>query len=675
MLDHDAQEPGLPGQRLEDGTSTPVKRAWNSLSFRVIGLTLLVLAASLSISLYTVFNQGSRLSVEDFRSSAMIKAVLLTDRISSGIRAYDAAQAERMSRMLFEIEGINILGTRAFDAEGALVFQTEATGARDAFRGLEPATSVPGVARSSGIGERLVVRAPVYSQIGPDGPVVGWTETVFDKSALMAELGKDWNLMLIMLAVVIAVIAGILFLMMRITLVRPVNGMIAAMQGLARDEVDLTIPKGSATELVRIADALRVFQSNILARHDLEVRSKAAEEKNRTFEEEKEEARKAEQAAARQRESEARARATRLATEREALQSDLSRVLGAAASGDFDQRMALDGVPDDQIEIRRMLNTAFERVRTNIAEMISVLAQFEGGQLWARLEGERPGSFGRLQASTNAMAEQLQTALGDLSRHATGILDDSSDLSASAEDLSKRTERTAGSLAETTHALDQIVESISSTADLTGRARGFAETARTEARESDQVVNDAVQSMQEIQSVSGEISRTLEVINDIAFQTNLLALNAGVEAARAGEAGRGFAVVASEVRALAQRASDAAQQIGLLIERSSEQIDTGVQRVARTGETLTLLGDSVAKIGDQVDEIAEASRAQSAAAAEINRAMNEIDGATQQNTAMFEEITTANQSLKGSASEMLRLIEQFDLAELRDERRAWAEAG
>ncbi|MGB3689374.1 MAG: hypothetical protein WBA02_08750, partial [Jannaschia helgolandensis] len=53
----------------------------------------------------------------------------------------------------------------------------------------------------------------------------------------------------------------------------------------------------------------------------------------------------------------------------------------------------------------------------------------------------------------------------------------------------------------------------------------------------------------------------------------------------------------------------------------------------------------------------------SSAAAEINRAMAEIDGATQQNTAMFEEITTANQSLKGSASQMLRLIEKFDLTD------------
>lgn len=73
-------------------------------------------------------------------------------------------------------------------------------------------------------------------------------------------------------------------------------------------------------------------------------------------------------------------------------------------------------------------------------------------------------------------------------------------------------------------------------------------------------------------------------------------------------------------------------------------------------------------------DIAEAAKSQSIAAAEINRAMGEIDGATQQNTAMFEEITTANQSLKGAASQMLSLIEQFDLGEGENAADDWSKA-
>ena len=107
------------------------------------------------------------------------------------------------------------------------------------------------------------------------------------------------------------------------------------------------------------------------------------------------------------------------------------------------------------------------------------------------------------------------------------------------------------------------------------------------------VVNDAVAAMSQIDASARQVTEIIEVLNDISFQTNLLALNAGVEAARAGEAGRGFAVVASEVRALAQRAGEAAENIRGLIAKSSLDVAEGVRLVTDTG---TFLQDIVRAI-------------------------------------------------------------------------------
>ena len=636
------------------------RNRFGSLGFRLTAGILAVLTLGMAALSGVAFQNLRTQAFSDFRAASELQASFLADDVAAQVKASDKDSAEQAARALLDIDGIAALGARAFRSNGALIFSITMNDGTTVFDGVSPA---PTRKTSVDLGKTLLVRMPMRLNDEPSNHAIGWVEIIFDQSAVANSMAIGWGWLLTASLLVIGITGVATLVMLEFVIERPVARIVQAMQSIARDEADVPPIQGNVTDLGSIEDTLQVFQENVLKRRALDKANTLTIARDQSLHAEMEETHLVSREQAERSAVEAQRQFDRERADSQWLQRDVEQVMTAVADGDFDLRIEVEDAPDEQRSLREMLNVAMDRVQTSMNDVIHVLAELQAGRLASRMEGQRPGAFAKLQSSTNAMATQLERALGDLSRHAVGILDDSSDLSASAEDLSKRTERTAGSLAETTNALEQIVGSITATADLTSTAQGFAESARRDARQSDKIVRDTVQSMQEIQSVSVEISHTLGVINDIAFQTNLLALNAGVEAARAGEAGRGFAVVASEVRALAQRASASAQQIGTLIATSSEQINTGVQRVAISGKTLTSLGDSIERIGDQVAEIAEASRSQSSAAAEINRAMAEIDGATQQNTAMFEEITTANQSLKGSASQMLRLIEKFDLTD------------
>ena len=71
---------------------------------------------------------------------------------------------------------------------------------------------------------------------------------------------------------------------------------------------------------------------------------------------------------------------------------------------------------------------------------------------------------------------------------------------------------------------------------------------------------------------SAEITKVIDIINNISDQTNLLALNASIEAARAGEYGKGFAVVADEIRKLAVGVSDSVEQVRGSVSAVQEKI-------------------------------------------------------------------------------------------------------
>ena len=240
-----------------------------------------------------------------------------------------------------------------------------------------------------------------------------------------------------------------------------------------------------------------------------------------------------------------------------------------------------------------------------------------------------------------------------------GIAGGTQEIRGASEDLSRRTEQQAASLEETVAALGHITDTIHRSAEGAQQAKLVVAAADENARNSADVVNQAVEAMAKIARSSAEISATISVIDEIAFQTNLLALNAGVEAARAGDAGRGFAVVASEVRALAQRSANAAREIKGLISTSSGQVELGVRLVNDAGESLKRIVAQAERINAIVVEIAGGVKEQAGALADVNTSVGRMDQFTQQNASMVEQATAATRGLASETERLSSLVGRF----------------
>jgi len=329
---------------------------------------------------------------------------------------------------------------------------------------------------------------------------------------------------------------------------------------------------------------------------------------------------------------------------------------GRVAAEQETERSRIEAERANRLEQTQRADHERTQAVARLAESLKLLSQQD---LTGDIDDAFPAQYAALRQDFNAALVSLRQTLQAIIASASVVSDGAHNISQAADDLSRRTEQQAAALEQTAAALDQITATVRQTSLAADERQGAVNGAMATARDSEAVVDSAMQAMAEIESSSSHISQIIGVIDEIAFQTNLLALNAGVEAARAGESGRGFAVVAQEVRALAQRSAEAAKQIKALIGASSHHVSDGVSLVGATTNALRSIVDQVGRINDLVATIAGSAREQSASLHEVNRAVNEMDHVTQQNAAMVEETTAASHDLRSEAAELGRLIEGF----------------
>ncbi len=292
------------------------------------------------------------------------------------------------------------------------------------------------------------------------------------------------------------------------------------------------------------------------------------------------------------------------------------------------------------------------------------------------------------------MAKVFNTMLGEFSNLMSQVMESSTQLSSSAEQLTAVTGKASQDVMRQRAESDMVATAInemSSTAQEVARnandAAAASHTADEQASKGNQVVSSAINSInelaeqvsdtamviKELEGESHDISTVLNVIREIAEQTNLLALNAAIEAARAGEQGRGFAVVADEVRTLAQRSQESTQEINDIINRLQEksssaveamesglkQTASSVEQAQQAGEALSEITQAVTVINGMNIQIASAAEEQSAVAEETNRNVVNITQIANETSEGARDTSETSHALAQMAVHLRGMINQF----------------
>lgn len=288
--------------------------------------------------------------------------------------------------------------------------------------------------------------------------------------------------------------------------------------------------------------------------------------------------------------------------------------------------------------------------------------------------------------------DALHASIEEMSTAAVEMAQSISSIDGTLETLTAFASETAASMTEMDASIRQVRETARKSVQLAEGANADAEGGQTAVVltvTSISAVRDAVREgssrMVALGERSREIGKILSMIEDVAGETHLLALNAAILAAQSGEEGKGFAVVAAEIRALSERASAGASEIGDLLsgiqkeiaalsdsmKESVRRVEDGVSRASSANERLSkilegsrLASEAAAEIARATAEQSEGSHRVAAAIDRVREQVMQIASATSQQKAGSRHVENAVVSMRErSASITGALREQKNAGE------------
>lgn len=296
-----------------------------------------------------------------------------------------------------------------------------------------------------------------------------------------------------------------------------------------------------------------------------------------------------------------------------------------------------------------------------IGRLTEVTNEISRGNLDVEIVNDSKDEIGILSQSMKKMGYKLNQVLEQISFAAEQVTVGSRQMADSTIALSRGTTEQASAVEELTASIDEISSKIKMNAENTKKVNDIADNTKINAIKRNSEMKLMLQAMNEINISSKNISKIIQVIDEIAFQTNILALNAAVEAARAGKYGKGFNVVAEEVRNLAERSARAAKETTEIIEDSIVKIGVGTKIANQTAKALDNIVKDIQDVANIIGHISEASEEQATGILQVSQGVAQISEVVQSNSATAEESAASSEELAGQAEVLKEQVQMFNL--------------
>ena len=316
---------------------------------------------------------------------------------------------------------------------------------------------------------------------------------------------------------------------------------------------------------------------------------------------------------------------------------------------------------DELGDLAKNIEATKAALNSYIEDISRVLGAMASGDFTVNPDMEYDGDFAAMKASMEHIGSELRKIIGKINVSSEQVASNSAQSAKGSEALAEGTTRQAAAIEQLSASLNDVSNHVNDTASNADNAKKLSDNASDMMSAQHDYMNQMVESMKRIADKSAEIENVIKTIDDIAFQTNILALNAAVEAARAGAAGKGFAVVADEVRNLASKCADAVKDTSVLIEAAVAAVSDGEKIAGKNAEALDSVIGTFGKTTAMISEIASSAEEQALAIDQITSGIGDISEVVQQNSATAEEIAASCEQLNSQAAMLKNEVKAFKI--------------